>query len=530
MLNVVIADDEEKICRLILALGDWENLGMRVAGTAANGYEALEYIEKKSIDILITDIRMPGLSGIELIEKVNKLSPATRIIIVSGYAEFEYAQAAVHYGVTDYLLKPINRNLLNEALKKISTRINGDKDREKELDISRKILDSDKETVRSALISELLVNPESQIPRDVLRERYRIADECDLWQFFCGRLAEKEGPGKDSPGQECYWNKIESVISEQLKSCCREKVLLRQGKYLYGLMGFSGKDSEKIRKALRGCVNQAESLKGILRGGTLSIALGLPVKDSKELGKSLMTARRAVAERLISGHGRLLEWKTEKSTIYEKQLLDRYSRAVTSALEVCSGEGLKLAIEDMKTESVNTPGVCGWELMELVQQAGSMFIMRLNLQEQTEKLEEFYEKCGDCNTSDELFLELNTLTETCMKDLSEQRESDIVRSVRQAKQYLQNHYPEQITLEGVSEYLGLNSAYFSTLFKKETGTGFSKYLVNVRVEAAKELLRESNDTVAEICRRVGYNDVKHFSKIFEQNAGVKPAVYRKLYG
>ena len=94
--------------------------------------------------------------------------------------------------------------------------------------------------------------------------------------------------------------------------------------------------------------------------------------------------------------------------------------------------------------------------------------------------------------------------------------------------HLQLHnYQEQITLEEVSDYVGLTPAYFSVMFKKETEIGFAKYLINERIEGAKDLLRESTLSVADICRKVGYNDPKHFTRLFEKNVGVKPAVYRK---
>ena len=113
---------------------------------------------------------------------------------------------------------------------------------------------------------------------------------------------------------------------------------------------------------------------------------------------------------------------------------------------------------------------------------------------------------------------------------SAQQESESVRPIRKAKQYIQEHYSEPITQEEVSSAVGLSPAYFSVLFKKTEGEGFARYLINVRMEQAKILLRESNSPVSEICRLVGYNDVKHFTHTFEKAAGVKPAVYRKLYG
>ena len=122
MLKVVIADDEARVCQLILMLADWDGLGMEVAGVASNGLEALELVERLRPDILITDIRMPGCHGLELIERAKDKFPQLEIIIISGYAHFEFAQTAIKHGVGDYLIKPIKREELMATLEKLGQR------------------------------------------------------------------------------------------------------------------------------------------------------------------------------------------------------------------------------------------------------------------------------------------------------------------------------------------------------------------------------------------------------------------------
>lgn len=120
MLKVIIADDEEQICMLIQALVDWAAMDMEIVGIAHNGLEALEFVKKYHPDILVTDIRMPGCNGLELIEAVKKRNREIEVVIISGYAEFEYAQSAIKYGVGDYLLKPINQEQLLLHFEKIA--------------------------------------------------------------------------------------------------------------------------------------------------------------------------------------------------------------------------------------------------------------------------------------------------------------------------------------------------------------------------------------------------------------------------
>ena len=168
-------------------------------------------------------------------------------------------------------------------------------------------------------------------------------------------------------------------------------------------------------------------------------------------------------------------------------------------------------------ETMETLGVHGWEILEMIRQCGSIFIMRLDVPDKAELQKEFDNKCDNCVTVNALFTCLLDFMLTKVNQMIALREEDSVRPVRLAKQY-------------ISDYVGLTPAYFSVMFKKETEIGFAKYLINERIEGAKDLLRESTLSVADICRKVGYNDPKHFTRLFEKNVGVKPAVYRKLYG
>jgi two-component system response regulator YesN len=115
--------------------------------------------------------------------------------------------------------------------------------------------------------------------------------------------------------------------------------------------------------------------------------------------------------------------------------------------------------------------------------------------------------------------------ESCMKRI----ETENAKPIRQAKQYIEEHYGEKIVLEDIAGIVNLNPVYFSVLFKKETGLNFSAYLVNVRMERAKDLIRSSNETIAAIADEVGYKDARHFSQIFTKTVGIKPALYRKIY-
>ena len=174
MQKVVIADDEERICRLIEALVDWEGIGLALAAVAHNGVEACEVIDREKPDILITDIRMPGCSGLELIEQVKKSLPELEIIIISGYAHFEYAQQAIKFGVGDYLLKPVNKAELNSTLEKLKNRVarrrESEQDKEKLL---RKARQDDRQ-LRQSFVADLMDKEGLVLSGKILSERYHL--------------------------------------------------------------------------------------------------------------------------------------------------------------------------------------------------------------------------------------------------------------------------------------------------------------------------------------------------------------------
>ena len=156
MIRVIIADDEKLICRLVQALADWDSLGMEVAGTAENGLEALQLVEALEPDILITDIRMPGCDGLELIRRAKELRPQLEVVIISGYAHFEYAQSAIQFGVGNYLLKPIKKEELMDTLRKMKERCEARFDKEEGMAQRHQNSQKDLRRLRSSLVKDLL--------------------------------------------------------------------------------------------------------------------------------------------------------------------------------------------------------------------------------------------------------------------------------------------------------------------------------------------------------------------------------------
>ena len=197
-------------------------------------------------------------------------------------------------------------------------------------------------------------------------------------------------------------------------------------------------------------------------------------------------------------------------------------------------DALANALKKFQREALAAPGVDGQCLLSLTLDACRIYLMLLHKHEiHTENAEDlcqrFVQKSDQCGSAQELFRHLSgILCESVDAILQDRRQAE-KKPVRAAKQYIQQHYMQPISLEEVADFVGFNASYFSTLFKKESGKNFLEYLSEVRMNRAKELLRQTNLTVANICSQVGYNDLKHFTQSFKKATGLKPNEFRKLY-
>lgn len=528
MLKVMIADDEERICQLIEALIDCDALGMEIVGVAHNGLEACELVESLSPDILITDIRMPGYSGLELIEKVKESEENLEIIIISGYAHFAYAQTAIKFGVGDYLLKPINKEELTGTLHKLGERIRDRRRQAEDRQRIRQKSEADIRLFRMNLLNRLTEETAWEPSLEELREKYYLHVEPGVFQGF---LIKVDSSGEISrAGLDLILEKVQSLLENSFRSRCRELVAGIKGMGCVGFLNYESERTEEIRRIFRDCLNQLESEKGIFGPVMFTAALGNAAREAGGLPASVAQAAVIIEDRLLKGTGKLLERVPAASAIHEQNILERYVRQIVHAIEVMSAEEVEGAVLQMRQTILEVRDVKGFEVRELIYSAARLFLSQVEVKNRAETLKEFEERCSLCGSMDELLARLTSLQREYVEEMRKRHEADTVRPIRMAKQYIQNHYSEPITQEEVSGAVGLSAAYFSALFKKVEGEGFAKYLIGVRMEQAKILLRETSVPVSKICQQVGYNDLKHFTHTFEKATGVKPTVYRKMYG
>ncbi|MFI3313841.1 MAG: response regulator [Eubacteriales bacterium] len=525
MLKVIIADDEARIVRLICALIDWNALDLEIVATASDGISATQQVLLHQPDILITDIRMPGRDGLDLIKAVKSENQDLEVIIISGYAHFPYAQAAISYGVSDYLLKPINKEDLTQTLLKLKEKILTRRfSRNNVLQLMAKEQHA-KTRMQNQLALDLL--EKGPISLHDLDEQYGFPTPGDTVQAFCLKL------DYDTISQEALqvvYDKAGAIFKSNLKNLCTTLTLNTNGQYLYGLMNFDGSRQGDIKRILRDCLNQLVTQKAMLGDIEFTITLGFATKDKLQLSIALQNSLDMVPERIVAKTEHLIDTLPSKLGLQDQSFMERYTRQIATAMDTLDKAESNQAVQALQRHLLSLKTIRGQEVLHVLNFASTAFVMRSNVQNQGELLENFKQQCDRCGSIPLLFRLLSHLQQTILDEMQSQHDNEALRPIRLAKQYIQNHYSEAITLEQISDIVGLSPTYFSTLFKKETGEGFAKYLIAIRVEQAKILLRESNLSISAICKEVGYNDVKHFNQTFEKACDIKPSVYRKLYG
>lgn len=532
MIKVIIADDEENVCRLICRLVDWDSLGMEIAGVAHNGVETLDLVKMVQPDLIITDIRMPGYDGLEMIRRAIGIKPNLDFIIISGYNHFEYAQNAIKYGVSDYLLKPIKKEdflaALNKMRKKYLKHSSDEQLKDK--------MNHDVKKLRTNLFTDILLKNrdyENNLLLEKINEEYHFTFSNGLFQVCAAKI--------DCGYEDEYENtipilqeKVKWILESGLKDHCFDLECYLDDSTVYCLFNYSLDAGKVLRKRLKEVFDELMVQKITFQQHEFTIAAGAVTEDVNKLQNIFQSAKQTISQRLLLGTARLIE---EPSIRMQPQkvglLLAELNRRMGAAIEVLKKEAVLDCISHLK-EQVSLENLSGLEIESIAAQACEIYLNHLrNNQIPFQHGRDFYEKfcihAGRCGRIDQLFAYLSVTIGKSMDEIIEDKKLEDTRPIRLAKEYIQKNHMKPITLEEVSGYVGFNPTYFSTLFKKESGGNFVNYLSEVRMNHAKDLLRETNLTVAAICEQVGYSDLKNFTKNFTKTVGVKPNEYRKIY-
>jgi len=517
METLLIADDEKTIRDGLKCILDWEALGFALCEEAANGEEALSNILKNNPSLVLLDIRMPKLSGIDIIRIAREQGYNGRFIILSGYSDFSYAQAAIHYGVEDYLTKPIDEDELLDAINTIRENIVQEQQQSDSITLYRK---KAKDTILHELVTGIWkTNNITGLSSSDFQSMELV---CDIYQVV---IYEKFDLLPEDPNYRfADLLNITNNGNHSFESFQEDNknVILLKGSF--ALRRFE----EFLNHYEKAELQEGSPL------ASFFIAYGRPVKNLDEIYLSYEEASTLIKRRFfcIQGQHTLgyheLPNLTSHSLLISDAKLNEYCNTLTNYLQANNRKQLAATFFSLEEYLYNVDNS-----IESVR----LFLTDLLLQLK-ETINKIYntsrisfpsnsaiiDHIDNCHYLYEIILYISEQVKTIMDNNDNSSRDSILDDILY---YIDNNYQNNIKLETIAPLFGYNSAYLGKLFTKAIGENFNSYVDHRRIEHSKKLLEQKNIKVYEVSEQVGYKNVDYFHKKFKKYVGVSPAEYRK---
>lgn len=539
MIKVFLVEDEVIVREGIKNNIDWEQNGYKFCGEASDGELAFPMICKEKPDIVITDIRMPFMDGLELSRLIKKELSGVKIIILSGHEEFEYAKEAIQIGIEEYLLKPISGEELLQVVNHVAEKIRSE--RASVSSSSNDVNDTVEQYIsaKREFFNEI-INGDISLSDTLARGReLRIELMAENYNILLLKVQRPQNEEGFSMRIVNLYQRVEKYAEENPDVTCFDRA--PEGKVIL----FKGVDKTDVEKKIKEFIRYFEKTVVEYEDVLYFGSVGISVSRLRELNKSYEAASHAFSYRFLTDENRFvsfeeIESKNKKSSEpadclvgdVDTQGLDK------KKIESFLSGGEKEEIPFFVKEYIKNTGEAGANSMIFRQYivmdmffAASRFVSRID----EEKAKDFKEPFAGAKQMQETIGRLDTtisyvekLFEAVMEIRDHQMTQHNSDVVEEARLYIEANYSdEQLTLNRVASHVNVSPNHLSAMFSQRTGQTFIKYLTDIRMGHARELLKCTNKRSNEISEEVGYKDPHYFSHLFKKNIGCTPLQYRE---
>ncbi len=528
MNKLLIVDDEEFVRTSIINIIDWSSLGFTEVFQAENGVEALELSIKVKPDLVLTDIRMPFMDGIELSSKLREQLPDTNIVILSGYDEFKYAQSAITYGVLDYILKPIGPTSLTEKMREIKAKLDQTKSVREHLNKVRKQLHQSMPLLVEKFLNSLLNNSSE------VKTYAKTIDFLELPirkgpYLIC--IIEPDLNNFEYNDAELYSFAVKNIVEETFAS---NNPVFYDSKgriiaiYCFNSMfSFSENHSiiYKLLYILKTNVNYHLNIQ-------VTTAKGSFVNELNNLYMSYNEAVLALESKYIYGKDNIYDIQDIKSVetnlIYPHDSYIKFMDAVKSTNSDLIRQAASLIVLSLKKKSNITSANIKIVFIDIItsllkqltitkESSSSVLEQGVSLFKQMEKL----------STLEELANATTEFAINVANEISKSIERNNSSIIGKVIEYISENYnSDSISLSSSAEYVNVNASYLSTLFKKEMNQNFIDYLNSIRINKAIELLQTTDLRTYEVAYSTGFSNPHYFSILFKKLVGISPSKFK----
>ena len=543
MLKIFLAEDEVVVRETIKRMIPWEELGFELVGEAADGEMALPLLIRQQPDLLITDIKMPFMDGLTLARLAKKEIPGLKVVILSGYDDFNYAKQAIGIGVEDYLLKPITKNALIERLSEIRSRYEHEKTQKEYYEkFQREMQAYEKNSSRDffeALVGGSMDMMEvykraEKLGLDIVAEAYNVL----IFTMNCD---------EDFSGQRDEYSSWEAESLELLENFFAghsSAMLFRSNIFSYGVL-LKGQ-RETIEENTRACVDEIRKILSRQDGRReWFLAVGQSVDRLSQIQKSYHTASRAFSQRYLYDENILYydemetmehpggQAETEDNAYLQKVDVNALNPAI---LQKFLSNGLQEETENFVKDYFYAIGQEPMESLVFrnyvilnVRFSVISFIKGLGCDTNEMESADTEEVLAESGKNMESAIAYAKKMISQAIEIRDQNSGNKNRSIlKTAVDFIDSHYmDEEISLNTVANVANVSSNHFSALFSQNMGQTFIEYLTTLRMNKAKELLRCTGMRSSEIAGEIGYKDAHYFSYLFKKKQGMTPSDYRK---
>ena len=527
LYNVLLVDVVADVLQAMNKKIDWEALGFCLAGTAENGQEALEMAEQLHIDVVMTDIKMPYMDGLTLCKNLKQSYRNMKVIIYSGFDDFEFAREAVHLEAEEYLLKPISAGDMEAAFSKVRKKLDQEYDEYRNLNRLSEYYRKSLPAMREQLVMGILEGRIAGERARAMMETYEICLDSPF--YVVAALYMDVNPREEQPQPaQLFTLSLKDMVQDYLKNRTRffSTAFLDQVIVIFML-----DEREEIDQVLYHLDQICKMGFHVLKS-SVTAAVGQICANTDALHTSYEEAVNAMEYRSILGSGQVLyindiEPCSEENILVTEHEFQNLVHAVKLGNRDETNAAIAQIMDSIRKEPIS-PGQYQLLFMELLSE-----LMKIGRAYKLHPNQIFGEHAGSWQelyrmvTVDELEGWLQEVCTNLRHVLRHERRDSAARLTEQAKAYIEEHYKESdLSADSLCRCLNVSAAYFSTIFKREVGMSFVAYLTKIRLEHALELLRTTEDKTYIIASRVGYMEPNYFSYVFKKQYGISPSKYR----
>lgn len=532
-LKIIIADDEQNICDMFRKLIRFDEIGLELAATATDGQMLYELIKTHNPDIVVTDICMPKMDGLQVIQKCRENQCSCRFVVVSGYRQFEYAYNALKYNVSDYLLKPVDEQELNLLLQKIVDEVQAER---------QGTVSSGRDAFLQNQFISYLVNQmteeearkETANDYEKLNRTYFMHVHRGYFRYVFMKLDDVRSDRLINEEQTSILEKMKKLVLRHMQDVCYDIAFRFLSDAIVVLLNYAPEQDGQVQRGLEVIFDEGKSVTEIFHGLHLTIAVGNAVEELADVSEAKRQAMAALFSRLCLGTNRIIYAQELRQCRIVPQC-ESWKQQIRQSLEQLDAEAFSQCVDEMFSASkadiaTYEFAITVYDITKMAEKIGREIASRLEIPYEVSSASEINRLLNTNVTLKGYQDALKNHIGSDIAKLADWVDKKRARPIRTACSYIQRNYNQPLRLDDVARVAGLSPAYFSTLFAKTTGQTFSDYAADVRIQKACEFLEKSDMNVSEIAQTLGFPDVRYFSKLFRKKIGIKPTDYRKIYG